>query len=183
MTKSLLAVVLFAAFAMLFATPNATGFSFEVYGYAVDTSTQNAKKLFSRLQAVEAVHFYDASQRKIGKLYQDLTNFVTARCDVPLLPKSIERRTAPPFIHNQNRDRYYVQYLTPLVGIFYAEELVAVVVGQEWYGDDFWYDLVSEPPDWSGLLIYTLAGEHHIDDIDLIHQYQVLFESIMKDSA
>ena len=150
-------------------------FTFEVYGYASDESTQNAAEFFRDLDGIQEVNVYDATELEIGKRYQDLTNFITVRCDVPLLPKSVERRTAPPFVHNQNRDRYYAQYMTPLVGMFYSGELVAVVLGWAWYGPEYWIDLVADSPSWSGLLIHTLAGEHHIENRELIHEFALLF--------
>lgn len=152
------------------------GFSLEVYGYRADESTERARRFFSGLEGVEAARFFNASVAEVGKRMSDLTNYITAKCDVPLLPKSVERRTAPPIMHNQNRDRYYARYLSPLIGVFYANDLIAVVVGHEWYGREFWYDLVAQPPAQVGLYIHTLAGEHQITDPELHADFQKLFD-------
>ena len=123
----------------------------------------------------DRAYFYEASGRESGRQYSDLYNFITARCDVPLLPDSVERRSAPPHFHNQNRDRYYAEYLSPIIGVFYSNRLKAVIVGYSWHGTEFWNDFAELTPDWDGLRIVTLAGNFTVSDPDLINEFEQLF--------
>ena len=149
-------------------------YSFHVYGFGSDETSPEALQAMSVVPGSETV-FFELSSKPTGQRYSRIYNFITARCDIPLLLSSVERRTAPPLVHMHNRDKYYKDFLQPLTGVFHRRRLVAVVVGSRWYGEGFWDRLAAEAPAWEHLHVFALSGRHEVTDKALAKELEDLF--------
>jgi len=136
----------------------------EVYGFGADAAVQEVLAQARQSAAGAEVQLRDLSERGNGERFTQLIGVVNVEADIPLLPNSVERRTAPPYIHYSNQNRYYSEYLSSLTVVTRGRSLLALVLGASWYGEEFWHELLRDPTLGSGVALYLPSGTYRLTD-------------------
>jgi len=154
-----------------------SGYTFYIYGFASDSTSVKLRQVLSSLSEKISIVFHDLYQERNGKRYSEIYSFINMKCNIPILGKDIERRISPPLLHLHNLLRYYQSYLLPLTGMFYNDRLVAVIISQSWFGENFWSNLISNATTWQSVHVFTISGKHIIKNETLAGELQELFSS------
>jgi len=150
-------------------------YTFFVFGFLSDPSSIETRRILSELPCRKSIVFLELTQRKHGERYIEIYNSLESKCKIQILPPDVERRLWPPLIHHHNIMEYYQDYLSPLIGVFYEDKLVAILVGPKWFNQSFWGRLVTDASTWHYLRIFVPSGEYIIDNDVLREELQELF--------
>ncbi len=153
-----------AALVLALPRPRTAPYEVRVLGYASDTPVQELLTDLERLGPEADLVFSDLAEGTAGQRFSRLLAVINTGADIPLLPDSVERRTAPPYIHFHNQNRYYSQYLSSVTGVFHRERLVAVAVGGQWYGEGFWEGFLAEEHPVGEVRVFVPSGTYTITD-------------------
>lgn len=140
------------------------GLRLEVYGFGADAVVQEVLAQARQSAGGADVQLRDLSERGNGERFTQLIGIINVDADIPLLPNSVERRTAPPYVHYSNQNRYYSEYLSSLTAVTRGRSLLALVLGASWYGEEFWHDLLQDPTLGSGVALYLPSGTYRLTD-------------------
>jgi hypothetical protein len=164
-------------FACIAAAAGADPVVLQVYGYGADAPVKTLLAKLAALGPGAEVAFRNLSEGDNGVRFSQLIDVINTEANIPFLPDSVERRVAPPYIHYHNQNRYYSVYESSLTGFFTGGALVAIAMGDGWYGGDFWGDLVRSAPGWDARVcrVYVPSGTYEIADSRLIAELAALF--------
>lgn len=167
-------VFLVAALAWLL-WPRPAPYEAQVFGFANDAPVQQILAELEQAGGNARIVFNDLAQHENGERFTRLLTIINIEANIPFLPNSVERRDVPPYTHFHNQNRYYGDYLSSLVGVFHGARLVAVVMGGQWYGPEFWGKLFAagDPPD--GARIFVPSGTYELTDENIITELSLLF--------
>lgn len=174
----LVIAVSLAAFVLLRLRPASC--EFEVYGFTADAPVQELLAKLKQESPASRVVVHDLAQRDHGEHFSRALAVINTSANIPLLPDSVERRAAPPYIHFHNQNRYYGEYTSSLVGAFCNGSLLAVVIG-DWYGEGFWGDLLAQGNLTSGARVFAPSGIHEITDERIIAELSALLRGSAND--
>lgn len=166
------ALALLLCAAVLPATPPVM---LRVYGYASDAPVTELLAELAGLGAAVHVELHDLASPPNADRFSRLLAVINLEADIPFLPDSVERRTAPPYIHYHNQNRYYAQYESSLTGVFLGENLAAVVMGGKWFGDGFWQELVGSLREGAALRVVVPSGTYVVTDRAIVLELDALF--------
>lgn len=169
-----LALVALVAAALLRRRPAA--YVLWLYGFADEPSVQQILVDLDEAGFGQQVVLADLAVRENGERFASLMTAINVKADIALLPESVERRTAPPYLHTQNRDRYYSDYIASIVGVFRGDRLVAVVVGATWQSDGFWREVLAETSSRSVVRVFTASGDHEVSEPTLVAEIARLLQ-------
>lgn len=153
---------------------------FLVYGFAADAPVQELLAKLKQESPASRVVVHDLAQRDHGERFSRALAAINTSANIPLLPDSVERRAAPPYIHFHNQNRYYGEYTSSLVGVFCKGSLLAVVIG-DWYGEGFWGDLLAQGNLTSGARVFAPSGIHEITDERIVAELSALLRGSAND--
>ena len=151
---------------------------FHVYGYASDAPV---KALLDKLAGLGGayVRSHDLAAGGNGERFTSLLEVINSKADIPFLPDSVERRAAPPYIHYHNQNRYYSVYESTLTGVFAGGKLLAAVMGDTWYGEGFWEELlasaVAAEEGGAGYRVIVPSGTYDLRDERIRSELAALF--------
>jgi len=166
-------------FLLLFSFASAANFeyTFYIFGFFSDSSSTETRQILSELPGTKTIVFYELNQRRHGERYTEIFNDLETKCNLQILPRDVEKRLFPPIIHFHNIMEYYKDYLLPLIGVFYEDRLVAIIVSQRWFNENFWEKLAVDAPTWRYLHIFVPSGEYVVENRTLAEELQELFTS------
>lgn len=152
-------------------------YTFYVFGFSSDPSSAETRRILSELPCRKTIVFYELAQRRHGERYTEIYNSLESKCKIQILPPDVERRPWPPLIHHHNIMEYYKDYLLPLIGVFYGDRLVAIIVSQKWFNESFWGKMAMDAPTWRYLHIFVPSGEYLVENDAVTEELQELFAS------
>jgi len=150
-------------------------YTFFVFGFLSDSSSVETRRILSELPCRKTIIFFELTQRRHGERYIEIYNSLESKCKIQILPPDVERRLWPPLIHHHNIMEYYQDYLSPLIGVFYEDKLVVIIVGPKWFNQSFWGRLVADASTWHHLHIFAPSGEYIIENDAPREELQELF--------
>jgi hypothetical protein len=145
-----------------------------VYGFADDPAVQGLLSTVRQEAPGATVAFHDLSEGDNGGRFSRALAIVNTEANIPILPESVERRTAPPYIHYHNEYRYYGEYTGSLVGTYCGGSLVALVIGGSWYENGFWRQLLGISGQSGGVHVFAPSGAYELSDKKLIAELSLV---------
>lgn len=165
--------VLVLALFLVQCRPQPAPLRLDVYGFAADAAVQEVLTQAQGDLGAE-VTLKDLAVRENGECFSQMLQVINLEGDIPFLPNSVERRTAPPYVHYNNQNRYYSEYLSSLTVVTRGDTLVAIVLGATWYGEGFWDTLPVDADTSFGITVYLPSGIYQVTDQSVIDDLTVL---------